>query len=267
MQTQHKLHLFNSKKSLSILLISFLVIGTFIGLAQLPQTKATDSIFGYNTIGGSTNGATNTTAIACKFTVAESGESSKISIYMKGNTETINVVANIWGISGGYAGALLASSNAVSVGTTEVWTDFPLIYSFEAGTYWLGFIASGNYTYYSDAGANGQHEANYGGVTYPTVPNPFGRTDWADGNIQDSIYLTYTAGGAPTPTPSPSPTPSPTSTGVLYVNGNQTFLPNGTAITLKGMVLGNFAFVSYGAWMGADGLIQDRYNIRFYESF
>jgi hypothetical protein len=107
------------------LLVSFLlVVLVTCFFVQFYKLTVYPSIgyFGYTGIGGSNTYDGTGYSHCCKFTATENANVTRISVYMRGESGTINVIASIW--DGAASGALLSSSSAVSVTTSVDWWNF-----------------------------------------------------------------------------------------------------------------------------------------------
>jgi hypothetical protein len=115
-----------------------------------------------------------------------------------------NAIAALYAVNSGSAGALLAQSKAVSIGTTFSWVDFqlPSAYTVTAGTTY-GLAIMGNVPLNIMEGGSGQRDHNAVSSYGNGFKNPFGAV-WGTDNVGAmSIY----ASGTSTPTPTPTPTP------------------------------------------------------------
>lgn len=130
---------------------------------------------------------------ACKFTITENGELSKITVYGNNPTGTCNYTCAIYADSGGAPAGRLGLSNAISIGTTPDWYEFtfsPTISLTGSTPYWLCIGSqAGGWKWYYASGATNQHAKKLGD-TYPP-PDPFGASPTYSAR-EMSIYGTYT---------------------------------------------------------------------------
>jgi hypothetical protein len=150
-----------------------------------------DPTFGYTTEGSSSFGLGADIASACKFSLTEAGNITKISAYTRRNVAGDKYCKTL--IYSDVAGApttLLATSDAVLI-VSVGWYDFTISYSASAGTYWLVMITDTGIDVYYDAG--GVNQSCWKTVfTYASPANPFGApSGYADRNT--SIHADYTA--------------------------------------------------------------------------
>jgi hypothetical protein len=201
-----------AKRKLPVYLLLIVLLASFFVQFYKP-IYATIGYFGYTGVGGSNNYDGTGYSHCCKFTAPENANVTRISVYMRGESGTINVIASIW--DGAASGALLSSSSAVSVTTSVDWWNFTVFASVVSGqTYWLGVEASGNHRYYYTSGAANQWVAQWT-ISYPTVPNPWDSLSESYQAYQMSIYATYDNGAAP-------PAPPPLENVIYKININAT---------------------------------------------
>lgn len=152
--------------------------------------------FGKTDIGGSTYwGTAGDVKYACKFTLSEDGDISKITLYCRAHEGTSNVRCGIYSDDAGSPDALEGTSAEVSVSTSWAWRDFAFSPSISllAGTYWLACIFSVRLYIVYDAGASNQWVDK--ADTYSDgFSDPFGTpAHWYA--YEMSIYATYTPSG------------------------------------------------------------------------
>lgn len=154
--------------------------------AQPSQTKT----FG-NTAIGTANSIPANYIFGSKFVVAEGGTISKISAYLAPYSGISRCRAAIYSSTGA---KLAESASEVSVAAAG-WYDFPLTYTFVAGTYWLaigtGTIIREHIT--TGVSGDGLYVTN-AYFTYPTFPTQFTSGGYVLTADILSIYATYTTG-------------------------------------------------------------------------
>lgn len=154
------------------------------------------SIFGYNTIGGSTNTDGGAFIEVSKETLNEDGAVSKLTLYADGGTSGASSIrAVIYADSSGNPDALLGTGTTTSIAAAApaAWIDlvFPSAVSLTAGTYWIGmhFGGTASFNHYYDTLSN---NLKYASQVYSSGPkNPFG-TPQGTLSQRMSIYATYT---------------------------------------------------------------------------
>ena len=146
-------------KKLQILMIVFLaslLVGAFVSgafyagqsgmfSAFLVKAETTGSFtFGNTAIGTIPDQTGANSQSVSYFTCTANGYVTDIIAFINGSS-TGNVIAALYAVSGGSAGALLEQSSVVSVSTTFSWVDFELTtpYSVNAGTAY-GLALMGN---------------------------------------------------------------------------------------------------------------------------
>lgn len=170
-------------------------VGTATGVGE---TVVPSFTFGKTDVGATINHFPNASLSACRFTLSQNGNVSKLTVYFKGtNSNHVGGDARcvIYDVSGGEPNALVAQSDVVNVPDgVDGWIDFPLPspISLTAADYYLGiisaFVLEGAMTV---AGVNRLSSAS--GLT---PPNPFGTS--SSSSNQKSIYATYTTGAVTT---------------------------------------------------------------------
>jgi hypothetical protein len=208
-----KNHLFNSNKSLSILLISFLVLGAFIGLIQIPTAKATDSTFGKTTAGAQVTGDSNW-IYGTEYTLSETGEASSITASCAGPAGASYQTA-IYDSGGNL---VVASEVKAASSESQHWETFSITpTTLSAGTYYLAGMGSGAwFAFYMDYNSplNGISNSRSFASGFPATLSVPTQTD-----KEYSIYVTYTA-------------IAPTALGTLTYNS--TLAGNTTALAILG---------------------------------
>ncbi|MCW3987691.1 MAG: hypothetical protein NWE87_05190, partial [Candidatus Bathyarchaeota archaeon] len=168
------------------------------GVLNSGETMVIDPIFGYNTIGGSTeNWETTAYKHVCRFELTIAGDVESISWYgeKSGGGGQFDAYGIIYDDSSGVPNALKGTSSSTTVTTTAQWYTFTFstAVSLSAGYYWIGIISptqeEGDYPIaYYDAGASNQEAFN--ADSYPP-DDPFGTPSYHDHEL--SVYATYTA--------------------------------------------------------------------------
>lgn len=156
--------------------------------------------FGKLTQGASTGTSilitTDVQMIHCKFTAPEYGLLTSISFWANATSGTVDMSGSLWGW-GGTSGTpylhLIAEDNgsATGVNTTPqlVTVNFNNVLISAGTVYGLSMWASGEYNYYTDAGATDQA---YGGVIAPFRTYPSDDSSTNVDSVEVSIYATYT---------------------------------------------------------------------------
>ena len=125
------------------------------------------------------------------FTCTKSGSVNDIKAYIDGASAG-NCIAAIYAVNGGAAGALLAQSNPVSIGTSFSWVDFklPTPYKVMAGTTY-GLAIMGNVAVnVMEVSGTGQRDHNAVTSYANGFANPFGSIWGTDDRGAMSIYAT-----------------------------------------------------------------------------
>jgi hypothetical protein len=163
-------------------------------------TKQTSGTFGTTTIGASIDTASINLKEVSKYTAVASNV-TKLTGYISGLGATSGsqkIKAIIYADNGsGHPGALLGVSNEVTVTAGQAWNwvdfNFASPVAVQAGTIWMGYIASSTSDLTQLRYDNSPNELNYnlnsgGYAAGPT--NPFGTASLA--SIHYSLYATYT---------------------------------------------------------------------------
>lgn len=167
-------------------------------LASATYPIRVDPTFGYTTIGGSSGSSAHgpPELFVCLFTSpSDFGTATEMSIYLRHASTSSNAKAAIYSDSSGPS-ALLASTAEQSINTTAAWRNFTISYVGAASTnYWLAsYLQDGAINVYWDSGTTDQLRVRGTGLTYGTLPDPFGTADQTFA-FKQSIYVTYTAAG------------------------------------------------------------------------
>jgi PKD repeat protein len=172
--------------------------------------------FGTTTPGSLIDEATSDFKEVSKYTAPAAVSVTKLTGYVSGGgaaSGTQKVRAVIYADSGGNPGALLGTSNEVTITAGQAWGwvnfSFPAAVAVPAGTVWMGYIAgsANNLTLlrYSSVA----NDLKYGADAYADGPSdPFGSPSTA--GYHYSLYATYTMGTANQP-PVPTITAPPSS--------------------------------------------------------
>lgn len=180
----------NQCKVFSTLAISFLIIGCFIGLIQLPSTQATTVTFGKSTQGEASTEQSEGRVIYCKYSFTTTAVITSVSVYLgSDNSHLPTIQTAIYSDNSGYADQLLAYSvNWTMTAGFNGWHTFNLVNNvtlYKADSYYLVVWLSDYALLYFDSGSRNQ--AGYGNETYGCFPSTF----WAGFsglNWQLSIY-------------------------------------------------------------------------------
>src|SRR5262249_44125013 len=104
--------------------------------------------FGTTTPGTSVDAATADNKEVSKYTAPQAGNVTKVTGYISGlgkTSGTQNIRAVLYADSGGNPGALLGTSNQVTVPAGQAWNWVDFTFSspvaIQAGTIWMGYIA------------------------------------------------------------------------------------------------------------------------------
>ena len=177
-----------------------------------------------NTIIGTADSAPANYLFGSKFTVAEGGTISKITAYVARYSGTCLARVALYSDVGGLPSVKLAEGTSEVSITTAGWYDFPISYTFTAGTYWL-VLATGtliNLYFTTGTTGNGMYCTN-GYFTYPSFPNPIASyAPYLSTGIL-SIYATYTA---TTPSPLQASISATTPTTITWTKHG--YIPSGS---------------------------------------
>lgn len=157
-----------------------------------------DPDFGYTSIGGSSNNASNGSFRVCSLDAfPEAGDITSASMYTNNaNTAAREVILALYDDSAGAPNNLVANSAATyDAAATPGWLTASLSYSATASQLLhVGFMQEDAATVrYYDAVTGYNSPGGIG--TWPTLPDPY--TGSGAANFRMSVYVTYTASGTP----------------------------------------------------------------------
>lgn len=148
-----------------------------------------------NTVAGSGSASLVTGSLRAsgKFTVAQSGSITKISIYSSNSSADNDFIVGIYTDSSGSPSSLVGYASFENYGTWDTgWKDFDLeIALLSAGTYWIveTHSASASFTIYRDGLTGGQKSVTlaYGDA----LPDPFGTPTTLNYNLSFKALFEY----------------------------------------------------------------------------
>jgi hypothetical protein len=231
-----KLHLFNSNKSLSLLLINFLVLGAFIGLIQIPTAKAATT-FGNTSIGGSYGNAPAGFIIGNKFQFPTDGDKITSGFFHFDGTLSNNYKFAVYEDAG--SKNLVVESAAVNSGTG--WVEFNLADTtlVPDAYYWLVLLSEGTISIeYSSTGDAGWLERPYASGFPATLAG------WTTENKLYSVYATYSVYSEP----SAPLTGNPNFDFTLVSNATAYYIINKTGSFIYDSASPNTAFTALGTY-------------------
>jgi hypothetical protein len=196
------------------LVISTILILSMLSVFATSVQAATTTTFG-NTVIGTYWDANDANAQSISyFTATTTGTITNIKAYIAG-ASTGNAIAALYAVNGNTAGALIAQTKSVNIGTTFSWVDFqlPTPYTVTAGTTY-GLAIMGNIPVnIMLVSGTGQRAHNAVSTYINGFANPFGTIWGTDNTGAMSIYATgTTTTTTPPPAPPPAPIPTPTQT-------------------------------------------------------
>jgi PKD repeat protein len=155
------------------------------------------STFGTTTPGSSVDAAHSNTKEVSKFTAPFAGNVTKVTGYISGlgrNSGTQKIRAILYANSNGNPGARLGVSNEITISAKRPWGwvdfTFPSAVPIQAGTIWMGYIASTTKDLIQMRYDTIASDLRYNGNSYTSgASNPFGSA--TSGNFHYSIYATY----------------------------------------------------------------------------
>jgi hypothetical protein len=169
--------------------------------AQSAQTQAVQSAaastFGTTTVGTATDYATADLKEVSVYSVAQAGSVSKLTGYISGlgaSSGSQRLRAVLYADSSGSPGALLGTSNEITVagGKAWGWVDFPFpsAISISAGKVWMGYIATSTSNLTQLRYSSVTNELHYNNNSYSSgASSPFGTPKLA--SMHYSLYGTY----------------------------------------------------------------------------
>jgi parallel beta-helix repeat protein len=132
--------------------------------------------------------------------LTESGTITNIAIEVQGSpTAMICVLYNTTGADFSPTVPVGESPEEVANTGAPVFVDFPMnLANVDAGVYCVAFICNASYGCYDwTTGGSTWNYLNWGGVTWPTAPNPFNPTSWATSQGgTPTVYVDMSAGSA-----------------------------------------------------------------------
>ncbi|MGW4381495.1 Ig-like domain-containing protein [Kitasatospora sp. NPDC004531] len=193
------------RKRLAGLLVALLAS---TGLMAAPAAHAATAVLGNNTIGTATDSGDSNYINTSRFVTGSSGGTvNSVSVYVGavGSTPNDQYQVAVYGDIAGKPGPLLGSSTSGTL-TAHTWNTLPVTATLAPNTpYWLAYNSNGvsaavNNLNYSTGGQSGY---STGGAVFGTWPSSFGAV--STGNLNYSIYATYTTSGGGSSTPGNGP--------------------------------------------------------------
>ncbi|MFD8482682.1 Ig-like domain-containing protein [Kitasatospora sp. NPDC059673] len=193
------------RKRLAGLLVALLAS---TGLMAAPAAHAETAVLGNNTIGTATDSGDSNYINTSRFVTGSSGGTvNSVSVYVGavGSTPNDQYQVAVYGDVAGKPGALLGSSASGTL-TAHAWNTLPVTATLAPNTpYWLAYNSNGvsaavNNLNYSTGGQSGY---STGGAAFGSWPSSFGAV--STGNLNYSIYATYTPSGGGSGTPGNGP--------------------------------------------------------------
>ncbi|WP_152644935.1 Ig-like domain-containing protein [Kitasatospora griseola] len=194
------------RKRLAGLLVALLAS---TGLMAGPAAHAdTTAVLGNNTTGTATDSGDSNYINTSRFvTGASGGTVNSVSVYVGavGATPNDQYQVAVYGDVAGKPGPLLGASTSGTL-TAHTWNTLPVAATLAPNTpYWLAYNSNGvsaavNNLNYATGGQSGY---STGGQAFGTWPSSFGAV--STGNLNYSIYATYTPSGGGSATPGSGP--------------------------------------------------------------
>lgn len=204
--------------------LSVTVPQSFLDDAEYPVIV--DPTFGFTDIGATQNlSVLAGDPLLCIYALTENGDVTKLTIYTKSSSGTINTKGLIYDDDGAsaYPGTLKGISDVFAPDTTFGWDDFTFssAVTLTTGNWWIGFVPESTSVFEAfDTGTSNQ-QRYLTASQYTTPSDPF--TAGATGsNRKVSIYATYTIGAAPA-------TPE-AATSTVHINNGTVKINNGSLI-------------------------------------
>jgi hypothetical protein len=181
------------RKLFAASVLALLLVSMFGGLGvwQIKPAYATDSYFGYTTVGSSNMELSSNKKIVTKFTLPESGTIFQINAYMEADDG--DAIGIVYADNAGEPSTRLGytPSHTVDAGYALETFVFTTNMSATAGAYWIGICVSWSPHIKYDAGGTNQTAVNDDSPSSPDNPFGSGITFY---NFQCSIFANYTIG-------------------------------------------------------------------------
>lgn len=150
-----------------------------------------DPLFGYDTIGGTTNTGTTSgaTPVSGAFTLSEAGIIEKMTKYDGVITTTSGFIPCIFDDVAGTPTNLMGQGDQTDLTSADQWNDLPVSSEFALAPadYWMGYMYEDTHSYWWDAQADALFEAR---ETWPTIEDPY--VVFSGPNARKvSFYATY----------------------------------------------------------------------------
>lgn len=176
----------NNRKPLTVLLIAFLVLSSFLVLWQMPQVKATSGTFGNTHLGEGQDGwNADSNLIGSNFVLGEDCLAKNMTAGLA-SLVTVEVTLGIYNSTGYKVAQTLPNTYNNGAG---IWVTFlfssPVFLA--TGTYKL--VAMGNDTFYDQYDTVSNALERDTGSFYPTLPSTW--TASSQANEKMSIYVSY----------------------------------------------------------------------------